>query len=120
MPSHYSVEDIFDLQTFLETPSLFYTAARSFAAIEEATPTAVHRWLQAMQPSLQLVITQNIDGLESELTCPLIYLHGQLSSGTCQKCAQKASKQTMFAHYRKGEVAYCHCGVSFGAMRRLI
>ena len=112
LPSNYSVEDIFDLQTFLDNPALFYSAARSFASIENAKPTAVHRWLQLMQPSLQLVITQNIDSLESELSCPLIYLHGLLASGTCQNCSQKASKQTMFDHYRKGKVAYCQCGVS--------
>lgn len=111
LPPNYSVEDIFDLQTFLESPSLFYSAARNFTSIEDATPTSVHRWLQSMEPSLQLVITQNIDGLESELSCPLIYLHGLLSSGTCQKCFKKASKQTMFDHYRSGNVAYCQCGV---------
>lgn len=119
LPPNYSVEDIFDLQTFLDNPTLFYSAARIFASIENAKPASAHRWLQLMQPSLQLVITQNIDSLESELSCPLIYLHGLLASGTCQNCSRKASKQTMFDHYRKGAVAYCQCGVCNESMQAM-
>ena len=44
----------------------------------------IDKWLQTLP--IQHLYTQNIDGLESCLTCPITYLHGTLSSGTCQSC----------------------------------
>ena len=111
LPVQYSAEDVFDFHTFLENPSLFYSAARFFTSFEDLRPTVVHRWLQQIQSSLLHVVTQNIDGLEAGLSCPVTYLHGLLSSGVCLNCKKVASKELLYDHYRKGTVAYCSCGV---------
>ena len=111
LPTQYSVEDIFDFPTFLENPSLFYSSIRYLTPVEDLRPTVVHRWLEQIQSSLLHVVTQNIDGLESGLSCPVTYLHGLLSSGVCLNCKKVASKELLYDHNRQGTVAYCSCGV---------
>lgn len=117
IPNGYSVEDIFDSEVFQENPFLFYSTIKYIYTsnkymgfqLESASPSVVHMWLQSLP--LQHLFTQNIDGLESSIDCPITYLHGCLSSGTCQQCKCSMKENQLSDCYSEGKVAYCKCGV---------
>ena len=58
------------------------------------------------------------------LTCPITYLHGTLSSGTCQSCKytynqsyflrnrKKMNQEQLSEYYKNGRIARCECEVS--------
>ena len=119
IPKNYSVEDIFDSAVFQENPSLFYSSIQHIysstyciiSPLENASPSVVHAWLRSL--SIQHLFTQNIDGLEASLDCPVTYLHGCLSAGTCQQCKREIKDHQLSDCYSQGKIAYCKCGVAF-------
>ena len=82
-----------------------------------------HLWLKAMQAkfhNIQHIFTQNIDGLESCIDCPITKLHGSLHQGHCLRCGysffisftyRKSIDSSLLQQaYRSGSVLHCPCG----------
>ena len=91
--------------------------------VEKTTPSLVHHWLQHLQETqknIQHIFTQNIDGLEDGIDCPITHLHGILSSGHCLQCKygmkphlinrKQVTPERLVQSYTTGTVCHCeHC-----------
>ncbi|KIW06684.1 uncharacterized protein PV09_02389 [Verruconis gallopava] len=104
-------EEVFDLQTFDEDPSLFYSLAGDILPdLNKWTPT--HQFIRIIQDKGKLLrnYTQNIDNIESHagiLPSKLIQCHGSWAHATCRKCGYKVPGEEIFENIRAKEVATC-------------
>lgn len=96
-------------------------------SFRQAEPNSVHRSLVELEAAgkLQLVVTQNIDGLHSKAgtgDSRLVEMHGTNSKVECQACGQGSAPATAFEDFKsKGDCPRCPCGgflkpatISFG------
>ena len=96
-------------------------------SFRQAEPNSVHRSLVELEEAgkLQLVVTQNIDGLHSKAgtgDSRLVEMHGTNSKVECQACGQGSAPATAFEDFKsKGDCPRCSCGgflkpatISFG------
>ena len=96
-------------------------------SFRQAEPNSVHRSLVELEDAgkLQLVVTQNIDGLHSKAgtgDSRLVEMHGTNSKVECQACGQGSAPATAFEDFKsKGDCPRCPCGgflkpatISFG------
>ncbi|GGB44363.1 NAD-dependent protein deacetylase 1 [Roseibium aquae] len=94
---------------------------------ERATPNAAHLALArlAREGLIDLLITQNVDGLHERAGTPearLIEIHGNSTYATCLSCGKPAPIAPLRAHYETGRSPCCEaCGgllkaavISFG------
>lgn len=108
-------EALFDITYFRKHPQTFFTAAKGVAR-EDLGPTHAHSFIKAVQEQglLEVVITQNIDGLERKAGISaekLIEPHGSNASSSCIDCGADFPNAEMRKLLHKGEIAYCkHCG----------
>jgi len=99
----------------------------AWESFKNARPNAVHRAIVQLEEAgkLQVVVTQNIDGLHSLAgTSPerLVELHGTNSLVECQTCHQRRDPQPYFDFFRAHRIPpICTCGgflkpatISFG------
>ena len=91
--------------------------------VEKTSPSLVHHWLrhlQEMEKNINHIFTQNIDGLEDGIDCPITHLHGILSSGHCLQCKygikmyitdrKPVHSERLVHSYKTGTVCHCeHC-----------
>lgn len=88
----YDMDDpseIFNLDTFLSNPEMFYDFAKEFNW-DEYEPTPTHYFISFLNKKglLQMNFTQNIDCLELKSGLPeekLVAAHGNLSAAHCPK-----------------------------------
>ena len=93
----------------------------------DSEPNRVHRALARLEEAgkLELVVTQNIDGLHAAAgTSPekLVEIHGTNREVECQSCRERSAPEPHFARFREtGDAPLCHCGgflkpatISFG------
>lgn len=113
-------EEVFDLHTFDEDPSLFYSLAGDILPdLNKWTPT--HQFIRMIQDKGKLLrnYTQNIDNIESHAgICAekLIQCHGSWAFATCRKCGNKVPGEQIFESIRAKQVAKCKkCEVSLRA-----
>ena len=113
-------EEVFDLHTFDEDPSLFYSLAGDILPdLNKWTPT--HQFIRMIQDKGKLLrnYTQNIDNIESHagiLPAKLIQCHGSWAFATCRKCANKVPGDQIFDSIRAKQVAKCKkCEMSLSA-----
>ncbi|MEC7774874.1 MAG: Sir2 family NAD-dependent protein deacetylase [Planctomycetota bacterium] len=98
-----------------------------WAAFQKATPNAVHDAIALIEKAgkLDLVVTQNVDGLHLLAgTSPslLVELHGTNGKVECQGCRQEADPAESFEFFQRERAApRCPCGgylkpatISFG------
>lgn len=104
-------EDIFSLEYFREEPYSFYSIAERYLKYE-AHPIAAHRFMKASadRKLLQMVYTQNIDGLENAVGIPadkLVQAHGHMRSAHCCVCNTEYDIETFFSAASEGSVLSC-------------
>ncbi|HEX9652974.1 MAG TPA: Sir2 family NAD-dependent protein deacetylase [bacterium] len=100
-------------------------------AFRHAQPNAVHHAAVDLEKAgkLQMVVTQNIDGLHARAgTSPekLVELHGTNLWVECQSCHERTEPGPHFENFKKtGKAPLCHCGgylkpatISFGQSLR--
>lgn len=98
-----------------------------YPSFKEARPNAAHLALTELwrQGKLELLVTQNVDGLHSEAGIPdekLVEIHGTNRLVSCIECAATESPERAFAHFEStGDPPTCQCGgflkpatISFG------
>ena len=101
--------------------------------LEAAAPNASHRAVVELERAgkVELVVTQNIDGLHSEAGTTsdlLVEIHGTAREIECQSCHERSDPGTHMARFAEtGESPVCHCGgflktatISFGQQLRAI
>lgn len=104
-------EEVFDLATFDENPSIFYSLAGDILPdLNRWTPT--HQFIRMIQDKGKLLrnYTQNIDNIESHagvITDKIIQCHGSWATATCRKCAHKIPGEQIFNDIKAKKVAYC-------------
>lgn len=77
-----------------DTPRFYAFWHWRFAMLDQAEPSATHRWLAALEGEGRLrgVITQNIDGLHVKAGSSTVYeLHGSFRRGACVSCRRRTT-----------------------------
>eukprot|EP00037_Helgoeca_nana_P014715 m.137366 g.137366 ORF g.137366 m.137366 type:complete len:414 (+) comp22676_c0_seq1:278-1519(+) len=116
-------EDLMDINTFVDTPELFYSFAKKIWPDGSILPSLTHRFFKLLVDKRKLlrIYTQNIDGLEEAAGVPkakITYCHGNLRTARCLKCKRKASAADLAPIVAKGEVPYCvKCPGGTGVMK---
>jgi len=104
-------EDVFELSTFDDDPSIFYSLAGDILPdLNKWTPT--HQFIRLLQDKGKLLrnYTQNIDNIESNagiLQDKLVQCHGSWATATCRKCKHQIPGEQVFVHVREKRVAHC-------------
>ncbi|KAL9053453.1 MAG: hypothetical protein Q9162_004756 [Coniocarpon cinnabarinum] len=106
-----SPEDIFDLHTFREDPSIFYSNS-SATLPEPSKSTPTHAFIKLLDSKGKLLTnyTQNIDNVEGNVGLSkdkLIQCHGSWASFTCQTCGYKTDGQKYYQQIKAKSVVYC-------------
>ncbi len=85
-------------------------------AFRNARPNTIHEAIVALEQAgkLQMVVTQNIDGLHAAAGTSenkLIELHGTNRLIECLQCGERTDPEPHFERFREQrEVPLCHCG----------
>jgi len=96
---------------FYEHPSLFYQYYKGKLIHREAKPNAAHYVLAKLEKEfgLQLIITQNIDGLHQQAGSDHVYeMHGSMHQNYCTVCGKRYLLQDVMDSTTW--VPYCVCG----------
>ena len=83
-------EDLFSLDLFIKNPNLLYSFISEFV-ISNPKPTMNHYFMKYIQEQgwLDVIFTQNFDGLESIVgidDSKIIFSHGKINEGHCALC----------------------------------
>ena len=104
-------EEVFELSTFDEDPTLFYSLAGDILPdLHKWSPT--HQFIRMIQDKGKLLrnYTQNIDNIESHAGIrpeKLIQCHGSWATATCRKCGFKVPGEDIFEDVKAKRVASC-------------
>lgn len=87
-------EAIFDIQFFMMDPRPFFALAQELYPGVNYKPNAAHHFLKLLhdEGKLQMVYTQNIDGLERLAGIPeekLVEAHGSFATASCTLCGMR-------------------------------
>ena len=107
---NYPPEYMLSHKCLYENTDIFYDYYRKNMDIKEAKPNITHKYLKTLEDrnKLKAIITQNIDGLHSEVGCKnVLEIHGTINENYCDKCRKKYSKEQIFK--TKG-IPRCECG----------
>lgn len=106
-----SPEDIFDIHTFRDDPTIFYeNSGPTLPELGKSTPT--HAFIKLLEEKGKLLTnyTQNIDNVEGNVgisTNNLIQCHGSWATFTCLKCGCKEPGPQFYPDVKQGKVIYC-------------
>ncbi|MCP4601000.1 MAG: RNA polymerase subunit sigma [Proteobacteria bacterium] len=104
-------ERIFEINTFMEDPSLFYKFGRALlGTIKDVEPTLAHRFFAALEDKGKVagIITQNIDALHQRAgSRNVLEIHGGIWDTYCTKCNKKFDYDTATAKILAEEVPLC-------------
>jgi len=100
---------------FRLNPKNFYDWIRPMVdTLSNAEPNPAHDALAELEQlgHLQVVITQNIDGLHQQAgSRRVLELHGHLREATCVRCYKKVPVDpALEQRLRNGQVPHCECG----------
>jgi NAD-dependent deacetylase len=103
------------------------------SVLEAAKPNEVHRAIVDLERSgrVELVVTQNIDGLHAEAGTTrnhLVEIHGTTRLIECQTCGERTEPEPHLEWFAEtGEPPVCHCGgflkpatISFGQQLKAV
>jgi NAD+-dependent protein deacetylase SIR2 len=104
-------EAIFSVHYFKHTPEPFFAFYRGLMQLK-FKPTITHAFLALLQRMgvLEMVFTQNIDGLERAAGIPdekVIPVHGQIGSQRCMTCKVAWSTEKFERVVQSGQVPRC-------------
>jgi len=104
-------EDVFELSTFDEDPTIFYSLAGDILP-EFGKWTPTHQFIRLLQDKGKLLrnYTQNIDNIEGNAGIDadkLVQCHGSWATATCRKCQYQVSGEQIFEDVRSKRVAHC-------------
>lgn len=105
-----SPEDIFDIETFREDPSTFYSySSPTLPEPTKSTPT--HAFIKLLESKGKLLTnyTQNIDNVEGNVGIgkdKLVQCHGSWASFTCTKCGYQADGKQFYDDVKAKRVVY--------------
>ncbi|NLB63635.1 MAG: NAD-dependent deacetylase [Fibrobacter sp.] len=104
-------QEMFDLDVFLQDPSVYYDASRSLLYnLDAKKPSIVHTTLAKMEKQgyLQGVITQNVDLLHTRAGSQKVYeVHGSPSIHRCLRCGAQKSFDEIAPVVAQGEIPQC-------------
>ena len=104
-------QEVFDISTFREDPSIFYSVAKDILpSTKKFTPT--HAFIRLLQEKGKLLtnFTQNIDNLEGHagiLPEKLIQCHGSFATASCVECNYKVRGEEIYRDLKAGRVPRC-------------
>ncbi|MDP8237325.1 MAG: Sir2 family NAD-dependent protein deacetylase [Candidatus Erginobacter occultus] len=108
--------NVFDIDSFLADPSIFYRFwARFLPVLEQARPNPAHRAIARLQDSRKVtVVTQNIDDLHQRAGSRTVWsVHGTVATSRCLKCGARTETAELLPVIRLGEVPRHSCGGVF-------
>ncbi|HSR88415.1 MAG TPA: Sir2 family NAD-dependent protein deacetylase, partial [Pontiella sp.] len=106
--------NVFDLDAFIRTPSIFYSFARTFyPQVRDAQPNAAHCALVELQRRGKdvVVVTQNVDDYHQRAGSDPVYtVHGNHIHSTCLSCGDQIETEILYPLIEKGDIPRCACG----------
>lgn len=107
-------EALFEREFFSDNPHPLYKFLKFFWE-KNPSPTFAHFFIKqfAKLKCLDLIFTQNIDGLEQETgisSNKIIPAHGTLRAAKCLKCKKQQDLEQMIKNIIKEKIYYCQCG----------
>ena len=107
--------DTFDIEKFFEDPERYYRIHRErISLMAKARPNVVHKALALMESKgmLDLVVTQNIDGLHQKAGSKnVVELHGNISRYVCTECGAEYEEDEVNKMLEEAPVPKCRrCG----------
>ena len=125
-------QKVFDLQTFMREPGLFYSIAH-LVLPPEGKFSLLHSFLKLLQDKNKLLrnYTQNIDNLEQRAGLKsekLVQCHGSFARAKCVSCQGTFSGEKIFNHIRRQQIPRCaicwkntqQAPIHFGAIKPTI
>ncbi|AMD19061.1 HBR160Wp [Eremothecium sinecaudum] len=108
-------QDVFNLDIFMENPSVFYTIAEKILPPEHRY-SPLHSFIRMIQDKGKLLrnYTQNIDNLESYAGIEkerIVQCHGSFATASCVTCHLKMPGERIFPQIKECEIplcAYCY------------
>ncbi|AGO12344.1 AaceriAEL013Cp [[Ashbya] aceris (nom. inval.)] len=108
-------QDVFNLDIFMENPSVFYTIAEKILPPEHKF-SPLHSFIKMIQDKGKLLrnYTQNIDNLESYAGIfkeNIVQCHGSFATASCVTCHLKMPGERIFQQIKDREIplcAYCY------------
>ncbi|AET40046.1 NAD-dependent histone deacetylase SIR2 Ecym_5284 [Eremothecium cymbalariae DBVPG len=108
-------QDVFNLDIFMENPSVFYTIAEKILPPEHKY-SPLHSFIRMIQDEDRLLrnYTQNIDNLESYAGIQkekIVQCHGSFATASCVTCHLKMPGERIFQQIKDREIplcAYCY------------
>ncbi|CZT24724.1 related to histone deacetylase SIR2 [Ramularia collo-cygni] len=109
---YFEPEEVFDIHTFDDDPSVFYNLAGDILPDEKQGISPTHAFIRLLQDKdrLQTNYSQNIDNLEALAGIHdnrLIQCHGSFATASCRRCKVKVPGNEIFAEIRNKEIARC-------------
>uniref|UniRef100_A0A0A9YF61 NAD-dependent deacetylase HST1 n=1 Tax=Lygus hesperus TaxID=30085 RepID=A0A0A9YF61_LYGHE len=98
----FDVDNLFNLETFLQRPQPFYTFLYTMLLwCKDIQPTRMHQFFHQLQRNNQLlrIYTQNVDMLEKKVGIDddkLLFCHGSAHTYTCMTCRRKVSGECVW------------------------
>jgi len=107
-------EALFERDFFCDNPEPLYKFLKFFWD-KNPSPTFAHFFIKQFEKKkiLEMIFTQNIDGLEHETgisSKKIIHAHGTLREAKCLKCKKNQDQDVVVANICKGSIFYCKCG----------
>ena len=125
-------QKVFDLQTFMREPGLFYTIAH-LVLPPDGKFSLLHAFLKLLQDKHKLLrnYTQNIDNLEQRAGLKLeklVQCHGSFAKAKCVSCQGIFAGEKIYNHIRRKQVPRCaicwkntkQAPIHFGAIKPTI
>lgn len=107
----YDADRIFDIASFMQDPTYYYTHAKNFIYdLAEKQPSIVHRVCTRLEQMglVKAVITQNIDMLHQKAgSRNVIELHGTPSRHTCTACGAEYTFDWICDRLNAGQIPFC-------------
>jgi len=115
-------EALFDYQTFLKDPSLFYSHIPKFLNyLKGSLPTPAHHFLKRLEDlgKLKAVITQNVDGLHQKAgNTNVLELHGNFRTYRCTQCRHQVDiNEDLESQVMNGKIPKCPLEDCDGVLR---
>jgi NAD-dependent SIR2 family protein deacetylase len=106
-----SPESLFDINFFKNNPEIFYDYLK-LISFDEYNPTKTHYFLKLLNDKnyLNMIYTQNIDGLEEKAGVDknkIVYAHGNIKEAICSTCRKQHCVEKLRSHIQSGNIMYC-------------